>query len=179
MSGKRRLLFFWAVLVTAALLCGCQKNVRDETQATPAAQAAVLVYESRSFDIGDKEKTLRAAIVALQELDFVIDKADEARAAILGDKTDRNISRIIEVMVQQKSPEQLVVRVTARIDGKAVNNPEYYQPFFDALSRTLSLAAHADGEAPAPTPAPTPAPVSAPVSAPEPASTPTPVSSPA
>jgi len=142
----RKLRFVWwlLTLTLAAFVCGCQRNSRDAIMDAPASQVAVRAYESRIFDTGDKEKTLRAVIAALQDLDFVIDKADVALGSVSGSKAEGGTTTRITVAVRQKSPEQTSVRANARMNRKAVANPEYYQSFFDALGKALFLSAHVD-----------------------------------
>ena len=125
------------------ILCGCPKNSRDEIMATPSSQVAMRAYQSRVFDTGDKEKTLRAVISALQDLDFVIDKADVELGSISGSKAVRGTTRIT-VVVRQKSPEQIAVRANAQMNIAAVDNPEYYQSLFNVLEKAMFLNAHMD-----------------------------------
>jgi hypothetical protein len=44
--------------------------------------------KSRDFDTTDKKKTLRTVIATMQDLDFVIEKADETLGTISGTKLD-------------------------------------------------------------------------------------------
>lgn len=131
------------VSVMPVILCGCPKNSRDEIMATPASQVAMRAYQSRVFDTGDKEKTLRAVISALQDLDFVIDKADVELGSISGSKSSQGTTRIT-VTVRQKSPEQMIVRANAQVNIAAVDNPKYYQSFFNVLEKAMFLNAHLD-----------------------------------
>jgi len=134
---------FVAFALTTMCVCGCAKNSRDAIMDAPASQVAMRAYQSRLFDTGDKEKTLRAVIATLQDLDFVIDKADVALGSISGSKAEGGTTRIT-VTVHPKSQDQVSVRANAQLNNKTVDNPEYYQSFFDALGKALFLSAHMD-----------------------------------
>jgi hypothetical protein len=143
MMRMRALSLLILATVMPVILCGCPKNSRDEILATPASQVAMRAYQSRVFDTGDKIKTLRAVVSALQDLDFVIDKTDVELGSVTGSKTERGTTRIT-VTVHQKSPEQTVVRANAQVNISAVDNPEYYQSFFNVLEKAMFLNAHLD-----------------------------------
>jgi hypothetical protein len=98
--------------------------------------------ETRAFDTSDKNAVLRAVISTLQDLNFVIDKAD----ADLGTVTATKLSgyRIrMTVTVRPKSETQLLVRASAQYNLKPIEDPEVYQRFFVALSKALFLQANA------------------------------------
>jgi len=158
MSGKHRLFLGIVILTVMAALGGCQpKASQNEAAASPQAMAtAGPAYQHRTFDSGDTEKTLRAIVSTLQDLDFVIGKVDVSRGTPVIAATMANAGGVtgIAATVWQKSPEQTVVRVYGTQGKAALANPGYYQSFFDALSRTLSLPAHTDEEAAAPAPTP-------------------------
>ena len=81
MSGKHRLFLGIVILTVMAALGGCQpKASQNEAAASPQAMAtAGPAYQHRTFDSGDTEKTLRAIVSTLQDLDFVIGKVDVSR----------------------------------------------------------------------------------------------------
>jgi len=165
MSEKHGLLWGAVALAMAAALGGCQpKASPNEAAASPRGIAlAGPAYQHRTFDAGDKEKTLRAVVATLQDLDFIIGKVDMSRGTPVLAASTVNAGGAfgLAVIVWQKSPQQAIVRAYATQGTKLLENPGYYQSFFDALSRTLSLPAHTDAEenaaASAAPPAPAPA----------------------
>ena len=62
-------------ILFAALLGGCVSSL---DQVTKTGQSAVQMrsYQERVFDTADKPQTLRSVIATLQDLNFVLDKAD-------------------------------------------------------------------------------------------------------
>jgi hypothetical protein len=98
--------------------------------------------QSRSFDTTDKKKALRTIIATMQDLGFVIDKADETLGTISGTKLDGYALRLT-VSVRSKGESQLVVRANAQYNITAVEDPTPYQNFFTSLEKAMFLTAHA------------------------------------
>jgi hypothetical protein len=83
-------------------------------------------------------------IATLQDLGFIVDKADNVLGAVSATKLNRYTLRMT-VTVRSRGETQLLVRANAQYNITAVENPEPYQQFFDALSKALFLTAqHAD-----------------------------------
>ena len=97
-------------------------------------------YQSRVFDTNDKQKVLRAVIATLQDLGFVIDKADATLGTVSGTKLD-NYSLKMTVSVRPKGKEQMLVRANAQFNITPVEDPKPYQDFFNSLSKSLFLQA--------------------------------------
>ena len=84
---------------------------------------------------------LRTVIATLQDLGFIIDKADDVLGTVSGTKLDRYALRMT-VSVRPRGQTQLLVRANAQYEIYAVEDPEPYQQFFEALSKALFLTAH-------------------------------------
>lgn len=97
--------------------------------------------QSRAFDTTDIEKTLRAAIATLQDLGFVVDKADLDLGTVSATKLDGYALRMT-VTVRAKGKSQVVVRANAQYNLHPVTDPQPYQSFFVALERAMFLSAH-------------------------------------
>ncbi len=129
-----------AVFVLLALVA-CQTNSRDQILATEKSQVALRSIQQRAFDTTDKETTLRNVIATLQDLGFVIDKADDTLGSVSGTKLEGYQLRIT-VTVRPRGQTQLLVRANAQYNLTAVEDPEPYQQFFTALERSMFLTAH-------------------------------------
>ncbi len=135
-------LLFPALLLCASLLSGCATtnqrilDLGDETQLQKRS------YQSRIFETADKEKVLRAIISTLQDLGFVIDRADLMLGSISATKQDRNQIRIT-VSVRQKGNDRMLVRANAQFNISPIEDPKHYQDFFASLEKSLFLTAHA------------------------------------
>ena len=84
---------------------------------------------------------LGTVIATLQDLGFVIDKADNDLGTVSGTKLDQYSLRMT-VTVRPRGETQMLVRANAQYNIQAVEDPEPYQHFFDSLSKALFLTAH-------------------------------------
>jgi hypothetical protein len=135
----KRMLMIGLMLGVLQLSCASTTervlDIGDETQLQKRS------YESRIFDTSDKEKVLRATISTLQDLGFVIDRADFALGAVSGTKFERYQIKIT-VSVRPKGKDRLMVRANAQFNIEPIADPKQYQDFFSSLEKSLFLAAH-------------------------------------
>lgn len=129
-------------LVPIMLLAGCQTDSRDQVLATSQSQLALRQIQSRAFETTDREKMLRTVIATMQDLSFVIDKADAGLGTVSGTKLDGYQLRMT-VTVRPRGDGQLIVRANAQYNITPVEDPEPYQQFFTALEKSVFLTAHA------------------------------------
>jgi len=125
-----------------ALLQGCAP-VHDQVLDTSETQTQLQLrqVQSKTFETSDKERTMRAVIATLQDLGFVIDKADLTLGTVSATKLDGYAMRMT-VSVRPKGEGKMVVRANAQMNTSPVTAPAPYQSFFRALERSLFLAAH-------------------------------------
>lgn len=131
------LIGFFAVIC----LSGCQTTSMNQVMETSQSQVALRSIQSRAFDTTQKTKTLRTVIATLQDLGFVIDKADDELGSVSGTKLDGYHLRMT-VSVRPRGKKQTLVRANATYNVTAVENPEPYQQFFAALEKAMFLTAH-------------------------------------
>jgi hypothetical protein len=105
------------------------------------SQVELRSFQTRAFDTLDKEKTLRTVIATLQDLSFVVDKADAILGTVSGTKLDGYQLRMT-VTVRPRGETQMLVRANAQYNITAVEDPEPYQQFFIALEKSMFLTAH-------------------------------------
>lgn len=131
-----------AVLVTAWFLsaAGCQTDSKDQVLASDASQVALRQMQSRAFDTTDQIKTLRTVIATLQDLGFVIDRADGELGSVSGTKLKGYQVRMT-VSVLPRGETQLVVRANAQYNDTQVADAQPYQQFFAALEKAMFLTA--------------------------------------
>ncbi len=148
-SNKKSNNQFKMLIVSILTLCfaslmtvGCQPNTTDQILDSRESQVKLRSFQSRAFDTADKTKTMRTAISTLQDLGFVLEKADETLGSVTGTKYVDNQALRMTVMVRPKGANQLTVRANAQYQAKAIEDPLPYQDFFNSLSKAMFLTAH-------------------------------------
>ena len=125
-------------LLMLAPLGACQAPLHDLEP--PKSQSELARIQARAFDTTDRDKALRAAIAALQDLGFIIDRANDADGSVRGIKLDDYLLNIT-VAVRSQGAKRTLVRANVRYNVTPVFAPEPYQQFFAALSRAIALEA--------------------------------------
>lgn len=126
--------------MAAVLQLSCATTRERVLDAGDETQLQKRSYESRIFDTSDKEKVLRATISTLQDLGFVIDRADFTLGMVSGTKY-AGYQIKITVSLRQKG-NRIMVRANAQFNIKSIDDPKHYQDFFSSLEKSLLLAAH-------------------------------------
>ena len=106
------------------------------------SQVRLRSIQTRAFETTDKQQTLRTVIATLQDLGFVIDKADATLGAVSATKLDGYELRMT-VTVRPRGDTELLVRANAQYQLRPVDDPEPYQDFFVALEKSMFLTSHA------------------------------------
>ena len=129
-----------SALFISFLLSGCVTDSKKHILSASESQVQLRSYQTRSFDTADKNMTLRTVIATLQDLSFVIDKADEVLGTVSATKLD-GYQLQMTVTVRPKGA-QMLVRANAQYNLQAVEDPEPYQNFFAALEKAMFLTSH-------------------------------------
>lgn len=138
--ATRKSIFIFAI-AAVSLLAGCVSDSRKHILSTTESQVQLRSYQTRAFDTSDRNTTLRTVIATLQDLSFVIDKADEVLGTVSATKLD-GYQLQMTVTVRPKGDNQMLVRANAQYNLKAVEDPEPYQNFFTSLEKAMFLTAH-------------------------------------
>lgn len=129
-------------VVIIASLSGCYSNANSVLDNnSEKSQVQVRSYQSRAFDTVDKTQTMRTVIATLQDLDFVIDKADDTLSTVSATKYTHNTPLKLSVSIRPRGKNQLVVRANAQYGIKPVEDPKAYQDFFGSLAKAMFLEA--------------------------------------
>lgn len=127
------------VLLVLFSFTGC---VRQDARILEGGnQIELRQMQSRVFDTGDKNQVVRTIIATMQDLSFVIDKADADLGTVSGTKLGGYQIKMT-VTVRPKSATQMVVRANAQYNLKAIEDPVVYQNFFSSLQKGMFLTAH-------------------------------------
>jgi PBP1b-binding outer membrane lipoprotein LpoB len=132
--------YYSLLLMLLLFLTSCAPSTH-QVMASSESQVKLRSIQTRAFDTTDREKTLRTIIATLQDLGFVVDKADGILGTVSATKLDRYALRMT-VTVRQRGETQMLVRANAQYNIQAVEDPEPYQQFFDSLAQAMFLSAH-------------------------------------
>lgn len=115
-------------------------TVKDDVLGNSASQLQTRNYQSRSFDTTDRDLVLRSVISTMQDLGFIIDKADKTLGTISGTSYSFGASKLTVSI--RKNGKQIIVRANAQKGLNAIDDPIPYQNFFESLNKSLFLEAH-------------------------------------
>ena len=135
---KHLIVYGFVVVAIAA----CQTDARQQLLATSDSQVALRSMQTRAFDTTDRVKTLTTIIATLQDLEFLIDKADASLGVVTATKIKRSKTLRMTVTIYPRGDSQTMVRASAEFKLDAVDDPVFYQQFFAALERSMFLTAH-------------------------------------
>ncbi len=129
---------FLLSIIVVLSLSACASTHHD-VLGTSQSQVQMRNYQSRSFDTNDKALVLRAVISTMQDLGFIIDRADEKLGTISGTSYTHASKMTVSIRANNN---KIVVRATAQVGLKPLEEPIAYQNFFNALGQSLFLEAH-------------------------------------
>lgn len=122
-------------------LGACQTNSKDQVLQSSKSQVELRNIQTRAFDTTDKEQTMRTVMATMQDLGFVLDKADLVLGSVSGTKLDGYALKMT-VTVRPRAQTQMLVRANAQYNIQSVDDPQPYQNFFNALQKSMFLTAH-------------------------------------
>jgi hypothetical protein len=126
-------------LLSIALMTACV-STHERVLGTQNSQVQTRNYQSRAFETNDRDMILRSILSTMQDLGFIINKADKTLGTISGTSFANNSK--LTVSVRQMGQNRMIVRANAQAGLKEIADPLPYQNFFNALSQSLFLDAH-------------------------------------
>lgn len=130
-----RVLLVATMLVVAG--CAAPKGVITAS----GSQVELRQIQTREYETLDKRGALRSVVATLQDLGFVIDKADYDLATVSATKLQSYEIRMT-VTVRERDGERLAVRANARFNEDPITDPNAYQDFFTTLDKAMFLTLH-------------------------------------
>jgi hypothetical protein len=124
------------------LLGGCQMDSRQQILASTNSQVAQRAISTRAFETPDQAKVFQAVIASLQDLGFVVDRADNVLGSVSATRYGGQLVRFT-VSVRPGSGRRTIVRASGQLNQHELSDPAPFQRFFDALSQALFLDANA------------------------------------
>ena len=130
----------WMLLVIVGL-SACQTDSKQQVLLADRSQVELRAIQTRAFDTADRNLTIRTVIATLQDLGFVVDKADDALGTVSATKLAGYALRMT-VTVRPRGTSQMAVRASAQYNLQAVSDETPYQQFFAAIEKAMFLTAH-------------------------------------
>lgn len=138
------------LLGTALLLAGtislqgcAAPQPAPDLLAPTEAQMKIRSLQTRTFDLTDRNAAIRGVIASLQDLGFIIERANEGLGLVTAARfAEPNYYDVvtITVTVRQETTDKMSVRANAIYNNKPIEDPKVYQNFFAALQRALFLS---------------------------------------
>lgn len=129
----------YLLVVILFALAGCVASTAAITAG--GSQVELRQMQTREYETLDKRGTLRSVVATLQDLGFVIDKADYELATISATKLQKYEIRMT-VTVRERDGDRLAVRANARFNEHPIEDPKSYQDFFTSLDKAMFLTLH-------------------------------------
>jgi len=103
------------------------------------AQMKIRSFQTRAFDVKDQNKVLRGVVASLQDLGFIVERANGPMGLVTAGKFGPGGRGFVEltVTVRAKGEKQTEVRVNAIFNTQPIEDPQIYQNFFIAVERSL------------------------------------------
>ncbi len=140
MKAVRMMLIIAGVL----LVQGCVAPQPSQDLLAPTeAQMKLRSFQTRTFDATDRKVAMRGVIAALQDLGFIIERANEPLGLVTAARfAESNTSSVvgITVTVRPQKDGRMMVRANAIYNSTPIEDPKVYQNFFATLERSLFIS---------------------------------------
>jgi hypothetical protein len=139
MPVKGRCSLFALCLIFLLQACVGVYHTPKDLLALTDAQMKIRSFQTRAFDVKDRNKVLRSVVASLQDLGFIIERANGPLGLVTAGKFGPGGRGFVEltVTVRAKGEKQTEVRVSVVFNTKPIEDPKIYQDFFIAVERSL------------------------------------------
>lgn len=140
MKRIKKIKFLLLIFILTIICSGCATTASKAFEMSES-QVKLRSIQTRAFDTTDKKTMMQTVISAMQDLDFIIDKADFDLGTISGTKFLGMGAVTMTVSIRPRGEKQLLVRANAQYGTQSVDDPITYQDFFNTLEKALFLTA--------------------------------------
>jgi len=125
-------------------LAGCASPPAEPVDllAPTEEQMKIRNLQTRTFDITDRKLAMRGVIAALQDLGFLIERANEPLGMVTAARfaEPRYYDVVgITVTVRSQGDSSTMIRANAIFNNEPITDPEVYQNFFATLERSFFI----------------------------------------
>lgn len=132
-----------SLLAAFATACAGSPPLPPDSLLSPSAEQMKLrSMQSRSFETQDRALAIRAVMETLQDLGFIIERANEPLGLVTAARfAEPRFSDVVgvTVTVRPEAGGKMLVRINAIYDNQPIQDPKIYQNFFAALERSMFI----------------------------------------
>lgn len=130
------------VSAAAALVCACASPPKPPSDllAPDPNQAALREMQTRSFEVSNRQQAMRGVIAALQDLGFIIERANEPLGLVTAARfAEPRYADVVAVTVTVRplAEDKMEIRANAIYNNQPISDAKVYQNFFATLERSL------------------------------------------
>jgi hypothetical protein len=122
--------------------CASPPPEPQELLAPTEEQMKIRNLQTRTFDIADRKVAMRGVIAALQDLGFIIERANEPLGLVTAARfaEPRYYDVVgVTVTVRSTSDTQTTIRANAIFNNQPITDPAVYRNFFSTLERSFFI----------------------------------------
>ena len=131
-------------LLVALGLAGCASPPSEPSTLLQPTEEQLKMrnLQTRTFDVADRRVAMRGVIAALQDLGFIIERANEPLGLVTAARfAEPKYYDVVGVTVTVRSlnKKQTTIRANAIFNNEPITDPEVYRNFFATLERSLFI----------------------------------------
>jgi hypothetical protein len=132
------------VAAIGLLLAGCASPPEEPVNllAPTDEQMKIRNLQTRTFDVSDRRVAMRGVVQALQDLGFIIERANEPLGMVTAARfaEPRYFDVVgVTVTVRPMGESRMMIRANAIFNNEPITDPEVYRNFFATLERSLFI----------------------------------------
>ncbi len=143
MCGRSIISGLLAGLVAIAVTgCTTTPPSTDDLLKVTEAQMKMRSLQTRTFDLDDRRMAMRAVLAALQDLGFIIERANEPLGLVTAARfAEPRFFDVVGITVTVRNTDnaKVVIRINAIYNNAPVTEPKVYQNFFASLERSMFI----------------------------------------
>jgi len=122
--------------------CTAAPPPTDDLLAVSEEQMKLRTIQTRDFDIEDRRQAMRGVVAALQDLGFIVERANEPMGLVSAARfAEPNFYNVVgvTVTVRQTSATTTTIRINAIFNNAPVTDSKVYQNFFATLQKSMFI----------------------------------------
>ncbi|CAM2833827.1 hypothetical protein [Helicobacter burdigaliensis] len=125
-----------ALLFLSACSPSSKQMIIEDTQ-----QVKLRSFQTKTYEYS-KQKVAKSSVAALQDLGFIVDKADMATGTVTATKLLKGAKMKMTLVIREEGKNRATIRANAQYSSassmpSAVEDPEVYQAFFNVLDKAV------------------------------------------